>query len=60
MKTFPFYTQLYKILKKQKKIPNCHVKLSWQRERSVQCKYANSFTNEEYGIRIKSLQIIYQ
>lgn len=62
MKTLPFYTQLYKILKKKKKkkIPNCNGKLSWQRDHSAQCKHANSFTNEESATGIKSLQIIYQ
>lgn len=48
MKTFTFYMQLYEILK-GKTLPNCHGKLSWQRAQSAQCKYANSFTNEEMG-----------
>lgn len=48
MKTSTFYMQLYEILKGEK-LPNCHGKLSWQRARAAQCKYANSFTNEEMG-----------
>lgn len=48
MKTSTFYMQLYEILK-GKKLPNCHGKLSWQRARAAQCKYANSLTNEEMG-----------